>query len=425
MSTLVLGALFWTVAPHVAAQQAPGPEADVGAVEGAWKDWQAAQAAAAATLTQAEWESDAEFADRRVKAGLTATGTQREAWEAAVTQVRTQVFAVSADRTKTVTFYDKKTGQWTFAVASLEPPLLYSGKWGYTAKSSAESSKLSKAFSAGTLAARLSFRVFPGAAGSGVYRVLLTELEPGTAGPQGFLALAHVPAWWLGEVHAGSHVPPTAVPVVDAVRVAGGALYFAPLDGMNRSPVPGPPGFFMGKTPVTQEQYWQVMGTNPSAHRDGFDAPRRPVDSVSLLDAAAFCNRLSVLDGLKPFYIIKGEDTKGDPKADGWRLPTQKQFWYVAEGGAKNVGHLLVGGDTPEYLGSNYDARISPVPDPVASSPPNELGLYDLVGLEAEWFDFSEGVWAFKSRGWEFPDTDGGMTPNFPSAGISFRVARP
>ena len=50
-------------------------------------------------------------------------------------------------------------------------------------------------------------------------------------------------------------------------------------------------GFAMGKTPVTQEQWQAVMGTNPSH----FSGPSRPVENVSWWEAVEFCDRLSKL----------------------------------------------------------------------------------------------------------------------------------
>jgi formylglycine-generating enzyme required for sulfatase activity len=56
--------------------------------------------------------------------------------------------------------------------------------------------------------------------------------------------------------------------------------------------------FYMGKYPVTQKEYLEVMGYNHSYFEsDEFDLP---VENVSWYDAAEFCNRLSEREGLTP-----------------------------------------------------------------------------------------------------------------------------
>src|SRR5262245_51388927 len=51
--------------------------------------------------------------------------------------------------------------------------------------------------------------------------------------------------------------------------------------------------FYLGKTPVTQEQYEAVMGTNPTGHEKIGDAP---VDSVDWEQAKEYCQKLTQLD---------------------------------------------------------------------------------------------------------------------------------
>src|SRR5262245_56393874 len=51
--------------------------------------------------------------------------------------------------------------------------------------------------------------------------------------------------------------------------------------------------FYLGKSPVTQDQYAAVTGTNPTDHEQIGDAP---VDSVSWESANEYCQKLTKLD---------------------------------------------------------------------------------------------------------------------------------
>jgi formylglycine-generating enzyme required for sulfatase activity len=52
--------------------------------------------------------------------------------------------------------------------------------------------------------------------------------------------------------------------------------------------------FYLGIHEVTQREYEQVMGENPSKFRD---SDRLPVERVSWHDAVTFCNKLSARGG--------------------------------------------------------------------------------------------------------------------------------
>jgi formylglycine-generating enzyme required for sulfatase activity len=73
---------------------------------------------------------------------------------------------------------------------------------------------------------------------------------------------------------------------------------------------------YVGVTEVTQTQYEQVMGTNPSHFATpgkgkdvvaGLETGNHPVEMVSWNDAAEFCAKLSQQEQLKPFYSRSGE----------------------------------------------------------------------------------------------------------------------
>ena len=79
--------------------------------------------------------------------------------------------------------------------------------------------------------------------------------------------------------------------------------------------------FSLGVYPVTQAEYQQVVGSNPSRFADN---NRRPVERVSWLDAVAFCNRLSELEQRPTFYEVNDQEVRLFG-GHGYRLPTEAE----------------------------------------------------------------------------------------------------
>jgi len=153
-------------------------------------------------------------------------------------------------------------------------------------------------------------------------------------------------------------VPKRDVPGLDTVttktagitlkRIPAGAFQMGSPDGIGRDEehpqhevrITRP--FYLDVTEVTQAQYEVVMGINPSyysATGDGKDkvagqsTGQHPVEEVSWLDAVKFCNKLSELEGRKPFYEIDGETVRvPDWRAPGYRLPTEAEWEYACAG---------------------------------------------------------------------------------------------
>jgi formylglycine-generating enzyme required for sulfatase activity len=128
--------------------------------------------------------------------------------------------------------------------------------------------------------------------------------------------------------------------------------------------------FFMGRFAITQEQYQQVMGNNPSR----FKGEKRPVENVSWNDATNFCDILSKRIG------------------KSYRLPSEAEWEYACRALTTTPFHF---GETITTELVNYDGRSTYAGAPkgqyreqtveVGTLPPNAFGLYEMHGNVWEW----------------------------------------
>jgi formylglycine-generating enzyme required for sulfatase activity len=138
--------------------------------------------------------------------------------------------------------------------------------------------------------------------------------------------------------------------------------------------------YYMGIYPVTQQQYYGVMGQNPSHFNDARGGGRDfPVETISWDEAAEFCKRLSALPAERQ-------------ARRSYRLPTEAEWEYACRGG---VGMPFSSGLTLTSREANFNGNypygiVARGPylertSRVGSYPPNPFGLFDMHGNVWEW----------------------------------------
>ena len=131
--------------------------------------------------------------------------------------------------------------------------------------------------------------------------------------------------------------------------------------------------YWLGKYPVTQEQWEKTMGHNPS-HFSGNDLP---VEQVSWDDAMAFCGKMNEREGQAGRL----------PEGYKYCLPTEAEWEYACRAGTTSVFSF---GDSLSSHHANFWWEYPDWPDemgtasPVGNYPPNKWGLYDMHGNVCE-----------------------------------------
>ncbi len=151
--------------------------------------------------------------------------------------------------------------------------------------------------------------------------------------------------------------------------------------------------FYISKNLITEEQYSLFKRSSKS---------NLPVNNISWIDAAKFCNWLSSKEGFENFYEIRNDQIISfNMDSKGYRLPTEAEWEYIAKSNTPekyiyswgsdrkitklvgNIADVSTQGVLSNFIDDyddGYDER-----SPVGSFRSNQNEINDLTGNLSEW----------------------------------------
>ena len=193
-------------------------------------------------------------------------------------------------------------------------------------------------------------------------------------------------------------------PIIGTLVYVPGGAFQRDANGANLSTVLA---FRMSKYEITRAQWVAVMGWMDPSHVTYSSGQNDPVQNINWYHAIAFCNKLSLREGLTPVYKVNGvnfstltyeqipaendyywSNVEANWTANGYRLPTEMEWMWAAMGAdttgwakafAGRNGTNVIDHCAWYYTNSYNKTHI------VGTKIPNELGLHDLSGNVWEW----------------------------------------
>ncbi|MBX3449953.1 MAG: SUMF1/EgtB/PvdO family nonheme iron enzyme [Planctomycetaceae bacterium] len=150
--------------------------------------------------------------------------------------------------------------------------------------------------------------------------------------------------------------------------------------------------FYLGAHEVTQRQYQEIIGENPSENSPtgpnrervaGLETANFPVEFLSWHDAVQFCNRLNEREQRSNRHLATMPPTLSDT-GTGYRLPTEAEWEFACRAGTTSrywTGHDVDSVLKAGWFQVNDGGRTHAVGELLA----NPFGLFDVHGNAWEW----------------------------------------